>query len=81
MAAFGLVSGLIGFLVALFSFIALMCIWGNTGRTANYTKDTNKRLDALTEQVATVNKWIKWYAEKSGMVPDTKAEPPSPEQE
>ena len=36
MLGLGLLTGLISFLVGLFIFIAIMSIWSNTGKSANY---------------------------------------------
>jgi hypothetical protein len=49
-----LIGGLVGFVLSLLVFIAIMCIWGNTGRTANLLnelvqyKRIEKRLDPKT---------------------------------
>ena len=56
---------LFGIFVMVLWIILPFAVFGIKGKI----DDTNKRLDALTEQVNTVNKWIKWYAGKSGMLP------------
>ena len=35
---FGIIVFLVGVLIAIMPFIALMCCWSNTGETAKYTK-------------------------------------------
>jgi hypothetical protein len=53
----GLLGGLVGFILGLFCFIALMCIWGNTGKTQTYLfellqyRRIDRGLDPLTGKI------------------------------